>query len=43
VGFLIDTNILSELRKGERGNQQVRSWYAGISAARLLNPFEFQS
>ena len=33
MGFLIDTNILSELRKGERGNQQVRSWYAGISAA----------
>ena len=33
MGFLIDTNILSELRKGERGDQQVRSWYAGISAS----------
>jgi toxin FitB len=33
VGFLIDTNILAELRKGERGDQQVRAWYAGISAS----------
>jgi len=32
VGFLIDTNILAELRKGERGDQHVRDWYAGISA-----------
>lgn len=33
MGFLIDTNILAELRKGERGDQHVRVWYAGISAS----------
>lgn len=33
MGFLIDTNILSELRKGERGDQRVRTWYSGISAS----------
>jgi predicted nucleic acid-binding protein len=33
VGFLIDTNILSELRKGERADQQVRTWYASISVS----------
>lgn len=32
MGFLIDTNILAELRKGERGDQHVRAWYSGISA-----------
>lgn len=33
MGFLIDTNILAELRKGERGDRQVRAWYASISAS----------
>jgi predicted nucleic acid-binding protein len=33
VGFLIDTNVLAELRKGERGDPGVQAWYAGISAA----------
>lgn len=33
MGFLIDTNILSELRKGERADQQVRTWYASISVS----------
>ncbi len=32
MGFLIDTNILSELRKGDRGKQQDRFWCDGISA-----------
>jgi predicted nucleic acid-binding protein len=27
MGFLIDTNILSELQKGERANSGVRTWY----------------
>ena len=28
--YLIDTNVLSELRKGERGNAQVRQWFAAV-------------
>lgn len=31
MGFLIDTNILSELRKGQRCDPQVRAWYEGIA------------
>jgi len=27
VSFLLDTNVLSELRKGGRANQNVRSWF----------------
>jgi hypothetical protein len=32
VGFLIDTNVLAELRKGERGDPGVQAWYASISS-----------
>ena len=28
MGFLIDTNILSELRKGKKADAGVRQWYA---------------
>lgn len=28
MGFLIDTNILSELQKGERADSGVKTWYA---------------
>lgn len=28
MGFLIDTNILSELQKGERADIGVKTWYA---------------
>jgi len=31
MGHLIDTNILSELRKGVRCDPRVRNWYACIS------------
>ncbi len=31
MGFLIDTNVLSELRKGTRCDPFVREWYAGIA------------
>ena len=31
MGFLIDTNVLSELRKGVRCDPHVREWYAGVS------------
>jgi predicted nucleic acid-binding protein len=28
VSWLVDTNVLSELRKGERANQGIRAWLA---------------
>jgi predicted nucleic acid-binding protein len=31
MGLLIDTNILSELRKKERCDPRVRDWFAGIA------------
>ena len=31
TGFLLDTNVISELRKGERANQNVRSWFAELA------------
>jgi hypothetical protein len=30
VNYLIDTNIISEVRKGKRCNSNVASWYEGI-------------
>ena len=30
MGYLIDTNVLSELRKQERADGSVLRWYAGI-------------
>jgi len=35
VSWLLDTNVLSELRKGERANPGVRAWYAGAPAVEL--------
>ena len=26
-GYLLDTNVVSELRKGERGNPRLAEWY----------------
>jgi len=31
MGYLIDTNVLSEIRKGERTNAGVREWFAEAS------------
>jgi toxin FitB len=31
VSFLIDTNIISEVRKGDRCNPHVSTWYASIA------------
>lgn len=28
MSFLVDTNVVSELRKGERANANVRAWFA---------------
>ena len=36
MGFLIDTNILSELQKGERANGGVRDWYAACDPNELF-------
>jgi hypothetical protein len=36
VGYLIDTNVLSELRKRERQNPHVASWYATTEADELF-------
>ena len=35
MGFLIDTNVLAELRKGDRGDRGVQAWYAGVSSSDL--------
>lgn len=29
--YLIDTNVISELRKGERADARVRSWFDGVA------------
>ncbi len=34
--FLIDTNIISEVRKGDRCNARVAAWYADIENADLF-------
>jgi toxin FitB len=31
VSYLIDTNVVSELRKGERADPGVASWFAGLA------------
>ena len=35
MGFLIDTNILAELRKRERTNLGVRRWYDGVKESEI--------
>lgn len=35
MGFLIDTNVLSELRKKDRADPGVTSWYAGVQGEQL--------
>ena len=31
MSFLIDTNVISELRKGDRADPGVASWFAGLA------------
>lgn len=33
--YLLDTNVFSELRKGARGDQSVRTWIAGVEDGEL--------
>jgi toxin FitB len=35
MAFLLDTNVLSELRKGQRSEGRVRSWFSSVSAEEL--------
>lgn len=35
TGYLLDTNVVSELRKGERCDPRVRSWFELIEPERL--------
>jgi len=35
VSFLVDTNVVSELRKGPRANGRVRDWFASVDASAL--------
>ena len=35
TSLLLDTNVLSELRKGARGDANVRAWFAGVESRSL--------
>ena len=35
MSLLLDTNVLSELRKGPSANARVRAWFSGVSAEEL--------
>ena len=34
--FLLDTNVISEVRKGGRSDPNVSDWYAGVSESQLF-------
>ena len=34
--FLLDTNVISEVRKGELADRNVSGWYAGVSESHLF-------
>lgn len=36
MGYLIDTNVLSELQKGDRANAGVREWYEAVDQIELF-------
>jgi predicted nucleic acid-binding protein len=36
VSFLLDTNVVSELRKGERASTTVVQWFAGVADRELF-------
>lgn len=35
MSYLIDTNVISELRKGARADANVRAWFDGVESERL--------
>jgi predicted nucleic acid-binding protein len=36
VKFLLDTNVVSELRKGPRADRKVAAWFAGLESGELF-------
>jgi toxin FitB len=36
VSYLLDTNVISELRKGDRANQNVTSWFREIADEQIF-------
>lgn len=36
MNFLLDTNVISELRKGERANPDVRAWFARVAEQEIF-------
>lgn len=36
MSFLIDTNVLAELRKGDRANRNVRRWLAALNSDEIF-------
>lgn len=36
MSWLVDTNVLSELRKGDRGDTALRAWISGVDDRRLF-------
>lgn len=36
MSYLLDSNVISELRKGERANAYVREWFSGLDDAELF-------
>ncbi len=34
--FLLDTNVISEIRKGRHSNPEVSNWYAGVDEPQLF-------
>lgn len=36
MSYLLDTNVISELRKGKRANPSVASWFAGVAEEEIF-------
>ncbi len=36
MSYLLDTNVISEIRKGERGNRAVAQWFEGVADGDLF-------
>lgn len=38
LSYLLDTNVVSELRKGERASSNVTAWFAGVAEEGINGP-----
>lgn len=36
MSYLLDTNVISELRKGKRANSNVTAWFAGVAEEEIF-------